>query len=331
MAGKILTVNLQDVLDKQVNLRDIPAVVAGLSATRTRSVATRGAVQVTADSCFRIASLTKTFTSTALVLTLREHNVPLSTPAIELLPHLAPDWRADASLTVEQILGQVSGLRESVDSTAVAALGDGHHALNEAARLVVRAGNAYEPGAHWSYYNGNYFLAGAILAALNRASYETALKKKLLEPWHLSHTSFDAPRDPVTGWDGPTELPLSDYPHSRRPSGGLWSCISDLVALGEGLLDDQALLAEIRRPRTTPGDPMTYGLGWALGPSGQMYLNGRLPGYRAAMLLVPDKDYVCVLLTNQQHALPAVARVLSDMQQPLTGDDLATDIDRFAA
>jgi CubicO group peptidase (beta-lactamase class C family) len=330
-AAKILTVILQDVLDKQVNLRGVQAVAAGSSVAGTRSVATRGAVQVTSDSCFRIASLTKTFTSSALVLTLREHNVPLSTPAIELLPDLAPDWRADTSLTVEQILGQVSGLRESVDSSTVATLGDGHHALNEAARLVVRAGNEQKPGGHWSYYNGNYFLAGAILAAINGASYETALKKKLLEPWHLLQTSFDAPRDSVTGWDGPTELPRSDYPHSRRPSGGLWSCLSDLLALGEGLLSDRALLQEIRRPRTTPDDPMTYGLGWALGPSGQMYLNGRLPGYRTAMLLVPDKDYVSVVLTNQQRALPAVARVLSDMQQNLTGDDIATAIDRFAA
>ena len=231
--------NLQDVLDKQVHLRGVPAVVAGLSAAGTRSVATRGAVQVTSDSCFRIASLTKTLTSTALVLTLREHDVPLSTPAIELLPDLAPDWRADASLTVEQILGQVSGLRESVDSTAVAALGDGRHALNEAARLVVRAGNEQEPGAHWSYYNGNYFLAGAILAALDGASYETALKKKLLEPWHLSRTSFDAPRDSVTGWDGSTELHEA-ITHTRaapaeacgRASRTSWHLAKDCSATG---------------------------------------------------------------------------------------------------
>ncbi|WP_432905144.1 serine hydrolase domain-containing protein [Micromonospora matsumotoense] len=323
--------DLQDVLDTQVALRGVPAVVAGVSVAGARSAAARGAVQVTPDSCFRIASLTKAFTSTALVMTLREHDVPLGSPAIELLPDLAPDWRADTGVTVEQILGQVSGLRESVDSTAVAALGHGPPALDEAARLVVRAGNAHEPGAHWSYYNGNYFLAGAILAALHGASYETALTEKLLEPWRLSRTGFDAPRDSVTGWDGPTELPRSDYPHARRPSGGLWSSVSDVLALGEGLLADRDLLEDIRRPRTTPDDPLAYGLGWALGPSGQMYLNGRLPGYRTAMLLVPDHDYVSVLFANQQHALPALARVVSDMQQPLTGDDLARDIDRFAA
>nr|WP_257040072.1 hypothetical protein [Streptomyces sp. OK228] len=76
---------------------------------------------------------------------------------------------------------------------------------------------------------------------------------------------------------------------------------------------------------------MLYGLGWALGPSGQMYLNGRLPGHRAAMLLIPDEDYVSVVATNQQHVLRATASFLSGMQHPLTNDDLATAIDRFAA
>lgn len=323
--------NLQDLLGRQDQLHGVSAAVAGLSAPGTRSVATRGALQVTTDSCFRIASLTKAFTAAALVLTLRERDVPLSTPAIELLPRLAPDWRADVDLTVDQILGQVSGLREAVDSGTVAALGEGRDALTEAARLVVRAGNDNGPGARWSYYNGNYFLAGAILAALDGTSYESALTTTLLDPWQLRRTGFDAPRDAVTGWDGPTELPRGGYPRARRPSGGLWSSVADLLTLGQGLLGDRALLDEIRRPRTGPRDPMTYGLGWALGRSGQMYLNGRLPGYRAAMLMIPDRGYVSVLLTNQQHALPAAARVLSDLQQPLTGDDVATDICRFAA
>jgi len=324
-------VNLGEVLDKQDGLRGVPAVVAGCSVAGARSVAVRGAVAATPDSCFRIASLTKAFTSAALVRLLRRHGVPLSTPAVELLPGLAPAWRADASLTVEQILAQVTGLRESVVSTTVAALGGGSQALTEAARLVVSAGSDHTPGARWSYYNGNYFLAGAILAAVGESSYEIGLAKNLLEPWGLTRTGFDAPARPVTGWDGPTELPLLDYPRSRRPSGGLWSSILDLLTFGEGLLADPAVLAEIRRPRTAPGEPTTYGLGWALGPTGQMYSNGRLPGYRAAMLLAPDHEYVSVLLTNQDHALPGVAATLSDLQQALTGDNLATAIDRFAA
>lgn len=305
-------------------IHNVAKLAAGFSLVGRRSITTRG---TDSEAGFRIASLTKVFTSAALVRTLRERGIPLSTPAIELLPDLARDWHADQALTVEHLLGQVAGLRESVSADAVADLGE----VEEAARLVVRAGNERPPGDSWSYYNGNYFLAGAILAALNGSSYEAALSETLLEPGQLRRTGFDAPPGSVAGWDGPVELPGEPYPRSRRPSGGLWSCVSDLLTLGETLLSDRALLAETRRPRTRPEDPMAYGLGWALGPAGQMYLNGRLPGYRSAMLLVPDQAYASVVLTNDQHGLPAAAKLLSDHQLPLTGQDIAAAIDSFAA
>ncbi len=73
----------------------------------------------------------------------------------------------------------------------------------------------------------------------------------------------------------------------------------------------------------------------AVGPLGQLYLNGRLPGrlpgYRAGFLLSPAHGYASVALASRTDALPAIACLLSDLQQPLTGDNLARDIDAFAA
>ncbi|WP_433291213.1 serine hydrolase domain-containing protein [Actinoplanes sp. CA-030573] len=304
--------DLQDALSRR--LGPVTAA-AGISVAGSRTVAG-------ADGSFRIASLTKVLTSAALVLTLRDRGIPLDTPAIELLPGLADDWRADRSLTVEQLLGQVSGLRESVDAATVAALGAGDQALSEAARLVVRAGNERPPGTRWSYYNGNYFLAGAMLHP-----YEESLHNRVIRPWQLTRTGFAEPPGPVAGRNGDDAVPPIDYPRGRRPSGGLWSCVPDLLTVGERLIGD----GEFRRARTTGDDPMAYGLGWALGPAGQMFLNGRLPGYRAAMLMVPAHEYVSVVLTADENALPAAARLLSDLQLPLTGQDIAAGIDRFAA
>jgi D-alanyl-D-alanine carboxypeptidase len=68
---------------------------------------------------------------------------------------LTPDWRADRAITVEQLLAQITGLRETLDGPAVAALGDGPEAIQEGARLVVRARNEHAPGERWSYYNSN--------------------------------------------------------------------------------------------------------------------------------------------------------------------------------
>ncbi|MEU6476728.1 serine hydrolase domain-containing protein [Streptomyces sp. NPDC047017] len=323
--------DLRALADELARVTGPGSVTVGLSRAGRTSVATGGPGDATGQTRFRIASLTKVFTCAALVRMLRARGIALGTPAVELLPELAPDWRADTGLTVEQILGQVSGLHETVDSATAAALGEGPDALTEAARLVVRAGNARAPGARWSYYNGNYFLAGALLATLGGVPYEQVLRDELLAPWRLDRTGFAPPADALTGRDGTEEVAPLPYPRTRRPSGGLWSCVPDLLVLGQELLADRALLAEVRKPRTLPDDPMSYGLGWAVGPSGQLYLNGRLPGFRAAMLLVPDAEHVSVILSGQQRALPAMAGTLSEMQRGLTGDDLRAAIDGFAA
>ncbi len=311
---------------------ELSGVSAGTSRYGVREFAGGADPAAGAWDRYRIASLTKPVTAAAVVLALESRGIPLAAAAAELLPSLASDWRADPGVTVEQLLGQTAGLQEAVDADALAAAGvsDGPDAIQEAARLAVRGGSERRPGERWAYYNGNYFVAGAILEAVTGVPYEEAVERLVIGPWELERTGFGTPGEPVTGWDGAAAVPAG-YPRARRPSGGLWSCTADLLAFAERLLGTPTLLAEISRPRTRPDDPAPYGLGWAVGPSGQLYLNGRLPGYRAGFLLAPAHGYASVALANRSEALPAIARLLSNLQQPLTGDDLAGPIDAFAA
>lgn len=271
-----------------------------------------------AGTPFRIASLTKPFTALATVLACRGAGVALATPVLDLLPELADDWAAERTITVADLLAQTAGLAPSVSAAEVAALGEGDEVLRETARLVGRAGSVRPPGQRWEYYNGNYFVAGAVLAALTGGTYEDALTGLVLRSWSLDATTFVAPAG------------VAPYPRGRRPSGGLCSTAADLLTAGERLLGEPDLLAEVARVRTDPADPQRYGLGWAVGPSGQLYLNGRLPGYRAAWLLVPEHDLAGVALAADDAALPAQAAWLSALQRDRTGDDLAAAIDAFA-
>lgn len=300
--------------------------VVGISRDGTRRLDAQGVAE---DAAFRVASVTKSLTAVAVLRALREAGIPVDHPARDLLPDLAADWAADPRLTVDELLGQVSGLRPDVDAAAIAPLGDGDASLREGARLVVRAGQDAPPGHRWQYYNGNYFLAGALLEAITGATYEAALSRLVLEPWGLVRTGFATPPDPAVGLDAGVPVVDADYPRGRRPSGGLWSTVPDLLTFCERLLADRALLDEVRRPRTGAGET-AYGLGWALGPSGQIYLNGRLPGYRAAMVLIPEHAWAGVALAADTDALPGLARVLSDAQRRLTGDDLAEALIGFA-
>lgn len=277
-----------------------------------------------------MASLTKPLTAVAAVLACRRAETGLDARVIDVLPELRGDWAADTGLTIEEVLSHTSGLAATVTAEDVRRLGEDDSVFIEASRLVVRVGNVRPRGQAWEYYNGNYFLAGAVVAALMHRTYEGALDELVLLPWGLTATSFVPPRDLATGIDQSRPVPPSTYPRGRRASGGLCSTTGDLLTFGEHVLADADLLAEVRAVRTRPEDPRRYGPGWAIGPSGQMYLNGRLPGYRAVFMLVPDHGFVSVALASSSDALPAHARILSDLQYDMTGDDLADSIIAFA-
>lgn len=309
--------------------------IAGCAVVAVSSAGVRKAGVIgsaTIDSPFRIASLTKPLTAVAAVLAPQRAGIELDTAVLDLLPGLRDDWIADQSLTMADILSQTSGLAARVTSEDIAALGDDDSVHLEAARLVVRAGSARPPGEAREYYNGNYFLAGAVIACVTGMTYEQAMDALLLRPWGLTATSFTAPRHLTPGVEH--AAPVSSaipYPRGRRPSGGVYSTAADLLAFGERLLGHADFIAQVRTVRTGALDPTRYGIGWAIGASSQMYLNGRLPGYRAALMLVPEHHLVAVVLAADSDALPAAARVLSDVQRDLTGDDIAVEIDSFAA
>lgn len=163
--------------------------------------------------------------------------------------------------------------------------------------------------APWRYENTHYLLAGAAIEALTGLALEDAVRTLVLEPAGMASSGFLA--DDAT-------VPTLVYPRGRRPSGGLCSTVPDLLAL-------------VAADRTRSDDPARYGLGWALGPSGQMYLNGRLPGLRAAMVLVPDAGLAALGLCAHDDSLPGLAAALDELQRPTTGDVLAPLIDAFAA
>ncbi|GAA0957279.1 hypothetical protein GCM10009554_67830 [Kribbella koreensis] len=277
--------------------------VVGVSNRGNRELAATGA---TVDTPFRIASLTKTLTAAATVRALWDNGFELTTPVAAILPEL------ETELTVEQVLAQSSGLKQTADAVTVAALGEGDEVFLAAAKLVIAGGQEYPPGDRWSYYNGNYFLAGALLERLTGRTFEDGLQE-LISAAGLSSTAFTS----------------GDYPRARRPSGGLWSTAPDLLGFCEFLLQDKGLLAAISTPRVWT--PLAYGLGWAVGPGGMLYLNGRLPGYRAAMLLSPADEWAAAMVVDDTDALPAIAEYLDGLQRPLTGVPMAGLIDGFAA
>ena len=84
------------------------------------------------------------------------------------------------------------------------------------------------------------------------------MRARVLEPLGLAATGFDEPAGAARGHvqegeSGHRAVPVDAYPAARRPSGGLWSSVADLVRFGEHHLAEPSTAARAarRRPRRT--------------------------------------------------------------------------------
>ena len=140
----------------------------------------------------------------------------------------------------------------------------------------------------WSYSNAGYWEAASTFS-----DYSAALRRHVLEPLGLEHTGFETPRDAVFGTlpDGSVADPA--YPEWRRPGGGLWSTVGDLVTFG---LAHCRAYAELHEP-VADALGARYACGWWV-RDGVLDHEGSVGGYQSLLLIVPERELVLAVLTN---------------------------------
>jgi CubicO group peptidase (beta-lactamase class C family) len=191
-----------------------------------------------AGTLFRIASITKTFTGTAVMQLCTAGRLNLDDPAVTHLPELreagSPFGPIEA-LTVRRMLSHESGLRGEPDGTdwsVPAYEGAAERTLGRAAQIAVMV----PPHSQHKYSNLAYQLLGEIVARVSGVPYPQYIRDEILHPLGLASTSLEplAPELAARRASGYFRQPYTDgfQPAPVMPpvgaEGGLWSCVSDL-------------------------------------------------------------------------------------------------------
>jgi CubicO group peptidase (beta-lactamase class C family) len=189
-----------------------------------------------ADTVFRIASMTKSFTAAAVLLLRDEGALALDDEAVRYVPALAGVRAptADAApLTVRTLLTMAAGF--PTDDP----WGDRLQGLPDDDFDALLAGGlsfAWSPGTEFEYSNLGYALLGRVVAAAAGRPYREVVSRRLLEPLGLTSTGFEAgdvPADRLAvghvrraaGWE---EVPFDPY-GAFAPMGGIFSSVRDLA------------------------------------------------------------------------------------------------------
>lgn len=240
------------------------------------------------DTIFRIASLTKTLTATALLQLVAAGRCSIDDPISQHLPAFAHPKLADGSAvripTIREILTHTAGLPNSSGL-------DGDRTLAQEVDALAGRPFQFPPGARWQYSSG-LTVAGRLVEVLAGKPFEDYLRDAITEPLGMRDTTFtltnaQAARLAVTYQPGDAPGSLKSVtipdPTVRRlpnPSGGLYSTASDMLKFYRAVLNAfhgrpnplklaqqtarQMLTSHTGSLETgfTPGN--AWGLGWCL-------------------------------------------------------------------
>jgi len=146
-------------------------------------------VRWTPDTRYRVASVTKSLTATALLALEERGLLRLDDP---LRKHLPDFPAAGAPITLHHLVTMTSGLWQDEALLGLASL-TAHTTLDEMYELVKRQRKLnYAPGSATTYTDTNFRLLARVIAAVTRKSYWDAMQELVFRPLGM-RSSFVAP------------------------------------------------------------------------------------------------------------------------------------------
>jgi D-alanyl-D-alanine carboxypeptidase len=197
-------------------------------------VASRRAPDV--STLYRIASITKTFTGTA-IMQLRDRGLlDLDDPIVAHVPELGGASGRIEHVTIRRMLSHESGLTSEPPGTDWSTL-TYEGLIERNLERVAEIGTRIPPNMQQKYSNLGYQLLGEVVARVSETSYVDYVRSAILEPLGMAGTWFEplpaeALASCATGYDArwlTDELGVADLSMMVWAEAGLWSCVGDLA------------------------------------------------------------------------------------------------------
>ncbi|WP_439472887.1 serine hydrolase domain-containing protein [Brevundimonas sp.] len=206
-----------------------------------------------ADTALGIASISKRLTAVAVMRLVEQGRLSLDGPITTWLP----DYPAatGAHITLRRLLSNSSGapnpFRAAVEADP-ALLREPWVGTAEAVRRLATGDLVFEPGARFDYALSNWILLLAIIEAVTGQPYPEAMRRLVLDPLGMRHTTPVAPPDVMSYR---TVSPPVEWTNPRPPflaaAGGWYSTAADLLGFAHRVYDTRFLSAASRAALTT--------------------------------------------------------------------------------
>ncbi|MFL6334452.1 MAG: serine hydrolase domain-containing protein [Pyrinomonadaceae bacterium] len=300
-------------------------------------------VPATAESAYRLASITKSMTGEAVVQLAERGKLDLDAEIQKYVPDYPKQkW----PVTVRNLLTHTGGGQTG------SGLGTEQVTTKEIVARISKYPIQYEPGTRYDYQTSGYNLLGAAVEHVSGQTLEAYLRENIWTPAGMKETRMDDVRglipNRVRGYDlADGEIKNAPFVNvsSRFGGGGLTGTVPDLLrwarAAFAGEIVSPKWIDEMLKPYTSKsgrytgfGDAdMYYTLGWMVVPvNGQLALHaqGSQKGTDVYLYYFPEKRLAIAAACNLEAA--PTSRYVRRLYETVTGESWETKVytrDRF--
>jgi CubicO group peptidase (beta-lactamase class C family) len=262
-------------------------------------------VPVRPETNFRLASMTKQFTATSVLMLVDQGKLGLD----DSIRKYFPEFPAFADgITIRNLLQHTSGIEdyepiygdrfpEQVTDRGVVEI------------ISKTGGTMFPPGSKYSYSNSGYAILAVLVENLSGKKFPQFLRDNIFVPLEMMNT--------VALVEGVTKVPNRSFGYTVSDTGvefsdqsawsavlgdgGVYSSVEDLFKWDQALYENGLISAELRAQSWTPGLE-TYGFGFRIDEykgHRRYHHSGSTSGYRNHMQQFPDDRLTIIILTNR--------------------------------
>ncbi|WP_017690044.1 serine hydrolase [Paenibacillus sp. PAMC 26794] len=279
------------------------------------------------NTAFRVASVSKTFTSAAVMQLVEQGKVDLQADFQTYVKGLEFDNPFDKPVTVENLLTHTTGFEiRDPQQEDIHTDFDKYIAMEDYAQQhmppVVR-----EPGSAYMYDNFSFLLLGMIVENVSGEPFESYMQQHIFKPLEMDNSSFmldkKFQKQLATGYDAAhNPLDLYTIAPTPMPQGGMLSTAEDIgkfmiAFLNDGVKDNKRIFKESTvksmeqyrssihplLPNTTYGFEAAFQLPGAGSSPKIITKAGDLTGFSSYLFLIPEQNTGVFLTYNQNGAL----------------------------
>lgn len=304
-------------------------------------------VPITTDTVFRLASVSKQFTATAIMMLAEQGKLSVDDPITRFLPDYPV---GEYPITIHHLLNHTSGIFSYTNDPEFGTKMRRDLTPQQMSDEFSQMPSQFKPGTKYEYNNSAYVLLGMIIEKLSGQTYAEFIDQHIFKPAGMKN-SYYLNTEPIipkraSGYEPTPDggFQNSAFLSMSQPyaAGSLGSTVEDLALWDKALRENTLVSAETLKQMYTPGTledgtALDYAYGWGISKYQGHTLahhGGGIPGFNTFIARFYEDGVTIVVLSNRvgfpyDSVTSAIYRDVMGMPAPahtaITLDDAALD------